>query len=128
MSTKENAANVLGTSNEVANNETQTATATPKKAAAKAKTTRKPRTKKPVVNAEEVETTEPANKKERAARVAKIDKVQIEICKQFEISETQFWKFMATHKPGKMNNNKFADALVQRAFFEREKLAEQLQG
>lgn len=126
MSTKENAANVLGTSNEVAKNETQSTAATIKKAATK--TTRKPRAKKPVVNAEEVETTEPANKKERAARVAKIDRVQIEICKQFGISETQFWKFMATHKPGKMNNNKFADALVQRAFFEREKLAEQLQG
>ena len=66
--------------------------------------------------------------KEKAPRISKIERVQNEICKQFEITEVQFWKFMANHKPGKMNNNKFADSLVQKAFFDRQKLAEQLKG
>lgn len=94
--------------------------------------TKAPRAKKSTVKkvakiiTEEVLEATPA--KEKTPRVAKIDKVQNEVCKQFGITGEQFWKFMAKHKPGKMNNNKFADALVQRAFFEREKLAEQLQG
>lgn len=66
--------------------------------------------------------------KEKTIRISKAEKVQVEIQKQFGISEVQFWKFVAMHKPGKMNANKFADSLVQRAFFDREKLEGQLKG
>lgn len=120
MSTQDqNAANVSS------NNETATA----KTAKATTAKTRKPRAKKVTEEIKEiVSEVAPKAKKETTPRISKIDKVQSEICKQFEISGEQFWKFMAKHKPGKMNINKFADALVQQAFFNRTKLAEQLQG
>lgn len=123
MSTQDqNAANVSS------NNETATAKTVKTVKATTAKT-RKPRAKKVTEEIKEiVSEVAPKAKKEAAPRISKIDKVQSEICKQFEISGEQFWKFMAKHKPGKMNINKFADALVQQAFFNREKLAEQLQG
>lgn len=108
------------TANNVANNETKTIKATAK--------TRKPRTTKSKKVAPVKEMVEAKQPKEKVARIQKIDKVQAEICKQFEISENKFLKFCLKYKPAKMNINKFADALVQRAFFDRKKLAEQLKG
>lgn len=92
-----------------------------------AKTAKAPKAPK-ITEAKKEDVIEASPVKEKTPRISKIERVQNEICKQFEITEVQFWKFMANHKPGKMNNNKFADSLVQKAFFDREKLAEQLKG
>lgn len=126
MSTIESA---TSTENKVAQteNNSSTATATPVvKKQRKSQAKSAPKAPKEKVAILEVEETTPA--KEKIIRTSKIDKVQSEVQKQFGISEVQFWKFVAKHKPGKMSANKFADSLVQKAFFEREKLAEQLVG
>ena len=102
-------------------------TAKTAKASKTAKTAKAPKAPK-IVEAKKEDVLEASPVKEKTPRISKIERVQNEICKQFEITEVQFWKFMANHKPGKMNNNKFADSLVQKAFFDREKLAEQLKG